>query len=73
MNSKRMRFGLLVLAVYAVLGAVAIAGQSSSNDASAPDLAAIVTAAGASATQAGSNGGGDASVEWHSFLPGAFK
>lgn len=69
MNSKRIRFGCFVLAVYAALGVVALTSQHQ-DDASVPELADIATTATSSASE---SGGSDASLEWHSFLPGAFK
>lgn len=72
MNSKRMRFGFLVLAVYALLGVIGVYSQSptSAPQVCATDLPSIAKAVDTST----SNSGGDAaSVEWHSFLPGAFK
>lgn len=73
MNSKRIRFGLLVLATYAMLGVVGVYTQSPTPTAEicATDIVNIVKAADVVGTASG--GGSSASVEWHSFLPGAFK
>lgn len=76
MNSTRMRFGFLVLAVYAALGMIGVYSQSP-----APATAGVCAAdaglasAGESERQHSSSDGGssDVNVEWHSFLPGAFK
>lgn len=72
MNSKRMRFSFLVLAVYAVLGVVGLYSQltNSAPEISVTDIAAIATSV--NAAQSTSRGSSD-SVEWHSFLPGSFK
>ncbi|MBK9654035.1 MAG: hypothetical protein IPO66_00675 [Rhodanobacteraceae bacterium] len=74
MNSKRIRFSFLVLAVYAVLGVVGVYSQSSN---SSPEVCVTDIAAIATSVNGGqSDGGGsstNASLEWHSFLPGAFK
>lgn len=72
MNSKRIRFSFLVLAVYAVLGVVGLYSQStnSATELGVTDIAAI--AASVNPAQSTSGGGSD-SVEWHSFLPGSFK
>lgn len=71
MNSKRMRFGFLVLAVYALLGVVGVYSQSTSAPqvcvTELPSIAKVVD------TSTSNSGGDAASVEWHSFLPGAFK
>lgn len=69
MNSKRIRFGCFVLAVYAALGVIALTSQHQ-DDASMPDLAGMASVATGSTSE---TGGSDASLEWHSFLPGAFK
>ena len=72
MNSKRIRFSFLVLAVYAVLGVVGLYSQSTSTpEISVTDIAAIATSV--NGAQSTSGGGGSDSVEWHSFLPGSFK
>lgn len=73
MNSKRIRFSFLVLAVYAVLGVVGLYSQSTTSKPaiSVTDIAAIATSV--NATQSTSGGGSSDSVEWHSFLPGSFK
>lgn len=72
MNSKRMRFSILVLAVYAVLGVVGVFSQTQTS----VDADSISTMA-ESSDSARSGSGGDVSVEeslqWHSFLPGAFR
>lgn len=74
MNPKRIRFSFLVLAVYAVLGVVGVYSQSTSPtpEICVTDIAAIATSVNSGPS---SNGGGssNASLEWHSFLPGAFK
>ena len=72
MNSKRIRFSFLVLAVYAVLGVVGLYSQSNSTpEISVTDIAAIATSV--NGAQSTSGGGSSDSVEWHSFLPGSFK
>ncbi|HWS26650.1 MAG TPA: hypothetical protein VN259_08790 [Xanthomonadales bacterium] len=73
MNSKRIRFSFLVLAVYAVLGVVGLYSQSptSAPEICVSDIAAIATSV--KTTQSTSGGGTSESLEWHSFLPGAFK
>lgn len=76
MNSKRMRFGFLVLAVYATLGVVGVYSQSPTptTEICATDIVSIAKSAKSSSTSGTSNGGGGSvNVEWHSFLPGAFK
>jgi hypothetical protein len=75
MNSKRISFGFLVLAVYAVLGVVGLYSQppSSTTEICATDIVNIATSADASGSSAGGGGSASANVEWHSFLPGAFK
>lgn len=74
MNSKRIRFGFLVLAVYATLGVVGVYSQSptTSTETCPTDIASIASSA-ASTDRGRSSGGASANVEWHSFLPGAFK
>jgi len=70
MNNKRMRFGFLVLSLYAALGLIGVASRGPQGP--SMELADLAKAAATSAraTEAGS---ADPSVEWHSFLPGAFK
>ena len=70
MNNKRMRFGFLVLCLYAALGVVGLASRSPQGPALELAELAKVTASSSRATDGGSP---DPSVEWHSFLPGAFK
>ena len=74
MNSKRMRFGFLVLAVYAVLGVIGVYSQTSTStlEISVGNIAALATGVEKASSTSG-GGGGDSSAEWHSFLPGAFK
>lgn len=74
MHSKRIRFGFLVLAVYATLGVIGVYSQSPtpSTEVCATDIATIAASA-ASSDRSSSSGGGSTNVEWHSFLPGAFK
>jgi hypothetical protein len=79
MNSKRISFGFLVLAVYAMLGVVGVYTQSptQATEVCATDIVSIVKAADvvgtSSASSGSSSGSSSANVEWHSFLPGAFK
>lgn len=79
MNSTRIRFGFLVLAVYAVLGVIGVYSQSPAPAASAgvcaSDIAELAGVASEADRQHSSSdgGGGGVNVEWHSFLPGAFK
>lgn len=74
MNSKRMRFSVLVLAVYVVLGVVGAFSQSSISG----DLIGVgqLSKSDTPVEHSRSNSGGEASAEhslqWHSFLPGAF-
>lgn len=72
MNSKRMRFGFLVLAVYAMLGVVGLYSQAptSTTEICATDIVNIAKSAEIGNS---SSDGASANVEWHSFLPGAFK
>lgn len=70
MNNKRMRFGLLVLAIYAALGVIGISSRGTDGS-PATELAALAKSAGT--VHSGDAGAAEASVEWHSFLPGAFK
>jgi hypothetical protein len=73
MNAKRMRFSFLVLTVYAVLGIVGIYSETTGSNSAvrATDVTAIVISTDARQTSA--EGAIDASIEWHSFLPGSFK
>lgn len=72
MNNKRMRFGFLVLAIYGALGVVGIASRAP--DANGGMQLAVLAKQAANAATSGDGGGAaNASVEWHSFLPGAFK
>lgn len=73
MNSKRMVFGLLTLAIYAMLGVVGVYSQSPTpaTEICATDIVNMAKSANASGGSSG--GGGSVNVEWHSFLPGAFK
>lgn len=78
MNSIRMRFGFLVLAVYVMLGLVGVYSQSptSTTEICATDVVNIARSADASRASAGGGGSSSsasANLEWHSFLPGAFK
>lgn len=76
MNSKRMYFSFLVLAVYAVLGVVGVYSQSSNSSAEIRMSDIADMAKGVDSGKASSSGGGssaNASLEWHSFLPGSFK
>ncbi len=75
MNSKRISFGFLVLAVYAMLGVVGLySAPTSTTEICATDVVSIATSAtSADQSRASSGGGSSANVEWHSFLPGAFK
>ncbi len=79
MNSKRISFGFLVLAVYAVLGVIGVYSPSPTSDTEicATDIVNLAKDADvvgtASASASASGGSSSANVEWHSFLPGAFK
>lgn len=75
MNSKRIRFSFLVLAVYAVLGVVGVYSQSTNlaPEVCVTDIAAIAASVNAGQSSSGGSGGSSDSREWHSFLPGAFK
>ncbi len=77
MNSTRIRFGFLVLAVYAVLGVIGVYSQApgAQGDEVCITSGAIAGNSSDSGDRAhsSSDGGSDISVEWHSFLPGAFK
>ncbi len=70
MNNKRMRFGFLVLCLYAALGVIGLASRHPQGP--ALELAQLAKAASKS-VRATDSGSADPSVEWHSFLPGAFK
>ena len=78
MNSTRMRFGFLVLAVYAVLGVIGVYSQAPGAQGQEVCITSgtIVASGRVDSSDRGhssSDGGSDVSVEWHSFLPGAFK
>lgn len=79
MNSTRIRFGFLVLAVYAALGVIGVYSQSPGPAATAgvcpSGIAELASAASEADRQHSSSDGdtGEVNVEWHSFLPGAFK
>lgn len=77
MNSTRMRFGFLVLAVYAALGMIGVYSQSpapATAGVCATDVANLADAGESERQHSSSDGGSsDVNVEWHSFLPGAFK
>lgn len=76
MNSTRMRFGFLVLAVYAALGVIGVYSKSPAPvtaEVCAADAAVIASAGGDSERRRSSDGGSEVEVQWHSFLPGAFK
>jgi hypothetical protein len=75
MNSKRMRFSILVLAVYAVLGVVGVFSQAqTSGDAdSIPKLVEIVAPAERGIGSSGGDASAEESLQWHSFLPGSFR
>jgi hypothetical protein len=75
MNSKRMRFSILVLAVYAVLGVVGVFSQSQASG-DADSIPGLVEMAAPSERGIGSSGGDvsiEESLQWHSFLPGSFR
>lgn len=69
MNNKRMRFGFLVLGLYAALGVIGLASRGPQG----PALELAEIAKSAPTSSHATNSGSAASVEWHSFLPGAFK
>ncbi len=78
MNSTRMRFGFLVLAVYAVLGVIGVYSQAPGAQGqevciTSGTLVAGNTGDSGDRAHSSSDGGSEVSVEWHSFLPGAFK
>jgi hypothetical protein len=73
MNNKRMRFGFLVLAIYAALGVVGIASRAPDASGGVQFAAIAKSATNAATSASGGGGAADASAEWHSFLPGAFK
>ncbi len=75
MNPKRMRFSILVLAVYAALGVVGVFSQvSSSGDGDrSPNLAETVAPAERGVGNSGGDVSAEQSLQWHSFLPGSFR
>ena len=75
MNSKRMRFSILVLAVYAVLGVVGVFSQAQSpGDADCiPNLAEMVAPSERGIGSSGGDVSAEQSLPWHSFLPGSFR
>lgn len=73
MNSKRMRFGLVALAVYAALGMVGLyTGAPCVLDCEQTTIAGESKAMSPPVERA-STSAPDLSVEWQSFLPGSFK
>jgi|GEM_PF-1638288 len=75
MNNKRMRFGFLVLAMYAALGVIGVSSRESAISGSELMVSNVAVEATVSTSHSSSNEGGgpDVSVQWQSFLPGAFK
>lgn len=74
MNSKRMRLGLVALAVYAALGMVGLyTGAPCVLDCEPTLIAGESKSKPAAAVERTSTSAPDLSVEWQSFLPGAFK
>ncbi len=71
MNNKRMRFGFLVLSIYAALGVIGVSSRESATN----GVLIVANTQGATTSPAASSegGGAEVSVQWHSFLPGAFK
>jgi len=71
-----MRFGFLVLAVYAVLGVIGVYSKSSppaTAEECVVEAAVIARAGGGPERRRSADGGSEVEVQWHSFLPGAFK
>jgi len=74
MNNKRMRFGFLVLAMYAALGVIGVSSRESAISGSELMVSNVAVETTVSTSHSSSNEGGpDVSVQWQSFLPGAFK
>jgi hypothetical protein len=76
MNAKRMQFGLIALAIYAVLGVVGAYTATPAAPDSDPGMVADSERPGQRGNAGGSGSAGDGfdvSIELHSLLPGSLK